>query len=545
MFVKLVKKVVLYLFFKLKLDKLQFFQFLIQFLNYYKSQKFSPSQSKFADLLVSFRSNDSNDNGILLTQIVEDYEFTIKLAAASKVIADARNLEINLYEVHIHENLGLTNPINKLFKRFIKTANEKIHLTFGRKVIFRNSDIYRNQKLIKEKLSQITGNLKTRNDLLNIHFDSILVGDLIYDTYLRFYNQPTIFEINSDVLNVIEIALNIYYNFLDFLSKNKINCLVNSFAGYIQHAIPVRICHSKGIDVFTMGSRSYLIQKFNDRFPYCSIDHSVFHPMKQLPEGAIELAESILTSRFQGKVDAATFYMKESSFSDKEMDIKLLDLFKVRKRNVVIYAHEFYDAPHINRLLLYPDLYQYLKSTLESLSDIENTTIFIKTHPGGLPGTKEKTIELVKSIGAPHFLILDESVSNKHIVELKPDLIVTARGSIGVEMAYFKLPVVALYDNPYVNFHFVHTCYDSDSYIDIIKGSKKPSVVFDKTEIFSYYFQAFLERKVNSKDNVFELLSKFGSNTYSEEYLSYLNTIDFGNKRDELLLHYSNALEKI
>lgn len=533
------------IFYLIRLNRLYFLQITLHFLRYSFRQRLTKNQKKFRSLLSFFSTKVDDTNGILLTQIVEDYEYTIKLAAAAKVIADKMNLQIQLIEIHIHENLGRSLPFTGVFKKLVSSANEKIHLGFATKVAFRNSDLFFDQNFIKQKLGELRLSLETRENLLALHFDDILVGDLIYDTYLRFFHQPTIADLDDDVFKIVEIALNIYYNFLSFIKESRIKCFVSAFAGYIQHAIPVRVCHKFGIPVFTMGSRSYLLQKFDDRFPYCSIDHTKFHPDRTISNENIQLAKEILTSRFEGKVDAATFYMKESSFSDKVMDPILIELFKKRKRNVVIYAHEFYDAPHINRLLLYPDLYQYLKSTLESLADAEDTTIFIKTHPGGLPGTKEKTIELVNSLNVPHFIILNESVSNKHIVELKPDLIVTARGSIGVEMAYFGFPVVALFDNPYANFRFVHTCYDSESYISIIKGFKKPLVVLDRTEIFSYYYQAFLERKINAKDNIFELLSKYGSDTYSENYLSYLESIDIENKRKELLLHYSNALAKI
>ena len=48
------------------------------------------------------------------------------------------------------------------------------------------------------KLAEIEKTLKTKEDLVNMKIDSLYVGDLIYDSYLRFYNRPMIEEINDD-----------------------------------------------------------------------------------------------------------------------------------------------------------------------------------------------------------------------------------------------------------------------------------------------------------------------------------------------------------
>ena len=247
----------------------------------------------------------------------------------------------------------------------------------------------------------------------------------------------------------------------------------------------------KNIAVYTIGSYTYLIQQLSKDFPYHQINHTRFSADKQLSSQQFELAKNTFTSRFDGKIDAATSYMRASAFTNQETEPALLEKFAKRKRNVVIYVHDFYDSPHVNRMLQFTDLYQFLKETLQALLDVKDTTIFIKIHPNGISGCKEKTIELVESFSQAHFELLDETVSNISIIKLRPDLIATARGTVCLEMAYFEIPTVALFDNLYTNFKFTHTCNDKYHFFAIIKGERKAEIDFNKENIIRFYYQAY------------------------------------------------------
>jgi valyl-tRNA synthetase len=113
-------------------------------------------------------------------------------------------------------------------------------------------------------------------------------------------------------------------------------------------------------------------------------------------------------------------------------------------------------------------------------------------------------------------------VSNLNIIELKPDLIFTARGTVGIEMAYFEIPVVALYDNPYVNFNFVYTARTKEEYYSILRGEKSIKIDFDKKKIYSFYYQAYIEKTSYDTENIIGLLASFNGNTYCDEYLEMI-----------------------
>ncbi|MGF7079862.1 hypothetical protein ABIB50_002206 [Mucilaginibacter sp. UYCu711] len=515
------------------------------FFKLYKSEQLTDIKKWFVKSLAFFKANTVKENadGILLVQMVKTYDYTIKLAAASKTIAEKNNLFVNLYKVDVNWTWE-TQKLYLIFESLGINILKKIYLSFGNEVVFNNDEKYKDQKIIKQQLNKIKAQLgpNDREKLLLLKFDDILVGDLIYDSYLRFFHKPTIAEINENVFYTIELALNLFYNFSNFIQNNKIKCLLNTYVSYIQHGIPARICMYNNIDVYTIGSTSYVIQKLTNLFPYHQIDHTLFSSSKLLDETRIDQAKSRLESRFSGTIDAATSYMRSSAYTGGKLSKELTDKFKYRKRNIVLYVHDFYDSPHINRMLQFPDLYEFLRQTLNALTDLKDTSVFIKTHPNGVEGAKDVAIELINSFNSPHFYILDESVSNLNIVELRPDLIGTARGTIGVEMAYFGIPVVALYDNIYANFNFVHTCLTTEEYFLILKGIKAPEIDYDQKNIFSFYYQAFLEKIADKDGDIFTIFASFKGNLFSDDFLNHIYQSEYINYRDDFVNYYSKAL---
>jgi hypothetical protein len=523
------------------------------FYTYYKSQKQTSVQKKFSNKLSFFRHETKRADGVLLVQMVKNYEFTLKFAALSKIIAQKSNLQVSFYEVDIHcfwKSLvwtWKTERFKSIYSKFFKSSLEIMHLSFGDTIIFRNWEKHQDQEFIKNKLDEVLHEIKNGKnpieDLIELKFENILVGDLIYDTYLRFFHKPTLISIDKDVIYTIEVALNLFYNFKSFLKFNNIKCLLTSYCTYIHHGIPLRLCLLNNIKVYTLGSTGYLIQEINTDFPYHEVNYSAFSAERKLTNTQLDAAREKLKSRFEGKIDDATSYMKQSAYFNNPTSLKLKKLFTQEKRNIIIYEHDFYDSPHVNRMLQFPDMYQYLKQSLDALTDLTGTSVFIKIHPNGIKGTREMTIELVNSYNNDNFHILDETVSNLNIIELQPDLVATARGTIGIEMAYFEIPTVALFDNPYVNFNFVHTCMKKENYFRILRGEEKTKIDFNKDEIYSYYYQTFLEKMESIDKHIWGIIHSHNGLCFDDKYLEVLLSNSDEIFCNKFIVNFNKALE--
>lgn len=475
-----------------------------------------------------------NNNNFIPTKIVlvaevRDIEYAIKIAALSKTLAEKNNCSIKSYNVYIDiiDNSYLSKKdafVKKVTSFCFKHATETAYNAFTSGRIHDNSKKFYNQAFVKREAVKLAAliNVENLNSINALSIEGIVVGDLIYDTYLRSFHQPTITSINYQLNLVIEWAINIFYSFKEVLKKYSICYLVNTYTCYLHFGIVTRLCLANEIKVYTLGSISYRVQLIPQDFPYHQVNYSLFNCNKVLSIEQKNKTKEIFEKRFNGEIDSATSYMRQSAFSRKKMPIGLEESFKLRKRNIIIYTHDFYDSPHVGRNLAFADLYQFLKQTLEALVNLQDTTVFIKTHPNGIDGNKEETVSLVNTFKQENFLILDEMVSNLHIIELKPDLIATARGTVCIEMAYMGITTVALYDNIFCNFAFTHTCYSKEEYFEILNGNKQPIIDFDKDKILSFYYQAYIENIETDKSDLLNYLASSKLETYSNQYADYI-----------------------
>lgn len=499
----------------------------------------------FVEFYSSFKSvKRDNENGFVLVQLIEDFEFAFKLGATAKALSDKFDCNIEIFDCYWDVRLSKPN-FQKVFNFIgLNTPIQSIYSNFGNSILFSNSNKYKDQGFISLRTDEIYNSLVCTSDILNINVENILIGDLIYDTYLRYYHKPTIYEINSNLKYLIRISLDIFYSFKEFIKTHKIQALVQVYTAYITHGITSRLCLNSGIKVFCVASDSYIIQEVTNEFPYHGINHSRFSVDSIISDEDLEMSKIMLELRFNGGVDNATSYMKSSSYFESNNYEILKQLFNKKQRNIVIYTHDFFDSPHINRSLQFDDLYRFLEVTLMFLDTVENASVFIKIHPNGLLGADNIAKQLVVSFNNPNFYILDTDVSNLDIIKLNPDIIGTARGTIGVEMAYFSIPVVALYDNIYINFDFVHNCNTIEEYFSVLSGEIKPNCNFDKLNIFKFYYQAYLQNRKDDVDLILDKIKFKNVESYSVGYIK--NLVRSVSKHDIQYLNklYTNSLAK-
>jgi len=527
---------------KKKLIKLLNYSFL--FIEFIQINILNKKKKIFIDLFSLFKSKslELNKDGIILVEMVENFEFAFKIASASYTLANKYNYKVSIYDCNWNTRLNKPNFQKWLNCFGLHSIIQKVYLAFGDQIIFSNSNLYYNQNLIHHKSDQIFASLIKTSDILDIKFDGVIVGDLIYDTYLRYYHEPTITKLDQRLKFIIRVSLDIYYSFCDLLDSQPIKVLIQSYTSYITHGICSRIALHKGLKVYCISSDAYIIQEAKLDFPYHGINHTKFLPENDISTDKLHIAESLLTKRFEGGIDEATSYMKQSSFfqSNKFESLKLL--FNKQNRNIVIYAHDFYDSPHINRLLQFDDLFKFLDETLFFLNNLSDVSVFIKIHPNGILGADDITIKLVQKYNNNNFYILDANVSNLDIIKLKPDIIGTARGTVGIEMSYFEIPVVALFDNIYCNYNFVHTCKSVIEYFNILSGNSNYKIDYNKKNIYNFYYKAYLEQKELDTENVLNKIKVKEHDTYTVGYI-----VEFLKRNDnkiveELINLYQKAI---
>lgn len=507
-----------------------------------KREKNSDVQLQFIQKLNNYKVEWKSDNKkIILTQIIEDYAYCIKLAACSALLAKKESANIALYDAELgiernkHHNY---NRWNYFFSEKFTTRLDRIFLAFAGKVIYRNTNLYPDKEKVNSVFKQIKNKIRTKKDVLEIEIEGIIIGDLVYDTYLRFANKPTVDIADAFLDSIILEAINIFYICKDKFEQYDVKGLVSSYASYTKHGIVARICLQKNIPVYTIGAYYSLVHKVLNEYPSHSNNHFLFHKLFQKidnKEEVLSTYKSVFEKRFTGEIDAATAYMKSSAFSgNKSEELVGLDW----PNTIVLLAHCFFDSPHIYRSLLFPDFYEWITFTLDTLAEKKNLTILVKQHPNGLEANDEIFAQLKLKYKNTNIKFIDKNTSNLQFFESKPKAIITAYGTAAAEFAYQGFPVLTIYDNPFTSFDFTYlskTIEEYKSYLQSIETLKPKQ--FQNEVIEYYYMQHFHFLKTRNADYL--EFTKYKGETYSDDFLmdylpkmdkSYFEKLDSGMK---------------
>ena len=97
----------------------------------------------------------------------------------------------------------------------------------------------------------------------NITINSVLFGDLIYDSFLKSSKKPTI-DINSNEFKIfLKNTIKIYLFWKNYFDKKNIKSLIVSHTVYF-NALPLRLAISKNISCYQVTAQSiYYLNKKN------------------------------------------------------------------------------------------------------------------------------------------------------------------------------------------------------------------------------------------------------------------------------------------
>ena len=406
-----------------------------------------------------------NSSKIILVQMAKDYFFLLN---AREIINRENRRILGLSDSIFYpkkKDIFLVFPLilKYSFHLFSVIKWNRLYRSLGVKLITTNKlNIFEKSKLIKTSIN-LYKKITTKDELIELEYDGIQIGDLIYDSYLRFNKVPTV--------NVRDFVLIIYiYKAIYLFEKvNKISSLFERFfltyTSYINHGIPARIIKNNNTLVYTLCSFTKIIKKLekNDvlHLPNYYRYNEDFKKLKNTNQ-KISLAFESLSDRFLGKNDLP--YLKSSPFNDDE------DKAISVKLDGVIFLHDFFDSPHCYRSMIFCDFYEWLLGTLKIL---EKTTlkIGIKPHPNNLT-FNEKELKYFKSF-FKNITWLSNETSNKSIFESGIKFGISNHGSVLLELAYHRITPISCGDNPFVDFDFVFTPKNKIDYKYLILNHSK------------------------------------------------------------------------
>ena len=409
------------------------------------------------------------------------------------------------------------------FSKFDRLGILNIKFDFIYKNIMKHLGLKKWQlyKLNENEIDNIFNKLNAKDKLLNLYIQNIKVGDLIYNTYIRWSGEPTI-SLNSKLLRkIIYEAYQVYYYAIDCFKNINIDEFkyIAGDTAYIYSGITARVAidfgiktysivETEGLSIVELKSPYYYRNHRYDNYLY---EFSIFNKKKQ----AVSIAKSSYELKMFFNGLNTYSYMKKSSYSnleDKDILENEIKKYFQEKKVVLIMLHDFMDSPHLYKSMVYPDFYEWIISTLDYLKS-KNIKAIIKPHPNGLPENKS-IVDKLKS-KYPYFYFLEDNTSNKTLLNIGIDFMITVYGSAGYEFAYHNVPVISAGDNPHISFNFVKTCLTENNYFSTIdKFINKKYYNIDKQEIHQFYYMHYLRKtKINLISPIYP----------TEEFINYIN----------------------
>jgi hypothetical protein len=326
--------------------------------------------------------------------------------------------------------------------------------------------------------------LKDKKDVLEITIDGVVIGDLIYDTYLRFKPAATIDVKNIYLLFLIWHAYSLFNSSKSYFSKNNIGLYLTSYSTYINNGIPVRVALMYDVNIFSFGNYQNFYKNISKQDWYHTRNSSSYHNkflLKSNQSDLKKLAEIKLKMRTSGAIDESISYMKLSPYADTQTPIP-----NVRDATVV-FLHDFFDSPHIYPWMLFTDFWEWIIYTIEVL-EVNNIPYFIKAHPNSIADNIPIIRNLKKIAGEARFI--DQSISNAELVNSGIKCAVTCYGSVASEMAFLGVPTIACGYSPHLNFSFCKTPSSIAEYEKLLLSDKPglidSKIAYDESLIFYY-----------------------------------------------------------
>jgi len=461
---------------KYKLIKLKYYSYLVDKV----TKQYIKHNKKIWNLVD--RKNKSY-SGEILFELNAMHSTAIASSYLANVLANKYNAKIVGYY--------LTKPSIKTFYGLLKRTYEKVYESFGMsKIVY--TKLNKELKVESHSLYQsIYKDLRTKRDVENILIDGVLIGDLIYDSYLRTYSKPTVDIKAEDFKISLKNSLDIYVFWKNYFDTHTIKAINVSHCVY-NLAIPLRIAISKDIPSFQISSAYlYRLNKTN-MFAYTDFygNKKKFSGFSEdFRKNALAKAKQRVDLRFKGKVGVDMAYSSKSAYGEHKKN-RLIQ--ESKRKKVFIALHCFFDSPHSYGFNLFPDFYEWL-DFLGKVSQETDYDWYIKTHPDFLPGNTIIIEQFIKKY--KKFTLLPSDSSHHQIIAEGINVALTTYGTIGFEYAALGVPVInASLNNPHIAYDFNIHPKNVEEYSGILHNLDKISLKIDINEVYEYYYMRHLDR---------------------------------------------------
>ena len=362
--------------------------------------------------------------------------------------------------------------------------------------------------------------------------NDIDIGDLLYDTYLRYRAQPTYLKSDHAFLKKLIYKSNMVILKLEKIyDKYRFESFYTSYSSYLHHGIPVRFFLKKNIEVFSGQNNS----QYNKKLSKSDTSHaenylsykSMINQVKK-NQKILNFSDEDLKLRFsQDKYNKLSYLHTDTYNYNKK---KKINLNQINGLEGIVFLQDFYDSPHCWGKIAFDDFYKWTIYTLNIIKKY-NLKIGVKPHPNSWHNSKDSILiyeRLRKKF--PDVVWVDKDYPNK-IIFNKIKFGISCAGTVLFELAYHGIKAISCGEHPGKDFNFTINAKDKLQYKDILLNIQNIHLPnYSKLDLLIYnylYYHANLDeyeniaRKLNlknidfaSSDGLLEFMNRINNNDY-------------------------------
>ena len=500
-------------------------------------------KKKFSDLFKNAKLNKNKKNIILLE--FNNWTFNhIAAAYICDILSKKQQAKIKGYPGYqlIQSNLK-QSYLNKFLWKLGNKASLKsfgIFKSLGiEDVLWPKVDLESEESALKE-IKKYNKKIKSKEDVQNYKINNILIGDLIYDSFLKKTLSATIDIKSPEFKNFFFDSLKLFFIWKRYFNKNKVTAVVGYHAVYLG-AIPLRLAIYKKIPCYSFNiEKLYRLDKrrYFYNLEYLDYKKKFKEFSRDKKKIFLKIAKEKLTSRFNGLLNSDLIYTSESAYG-KKSNKKVLR--KSKNLKILIAPSSVSDSPHFLGNTFFPDLHEWLEC-LGKISNQSKYDWYIKCHPD-YTTYFDKTVYYIKKFTKkyPKIKLLNSKTSHNQIIGEGINYVLTINGTIAGEYPFYNINVInASSYHSHVEYNFSITPKNRSEYIKVLKSLKRPSkTAIKQAEVLEHYYmkyQYFNNNWFFNDLNVIKNSVKGFQNVVKYEMYEYwLNNFDLNNHKKKYL----------
>ena len=392
------------------------------------------------------------------------------------------------------QHAGFRQKLAFFIKKIAGQNEFGVYKSFGASEFFSIKISKKQNKKAIYLFDSIINRLNCTNYVENIIINGVLIGDLIYDSYLMGFGRPTIDVKDREFRRFLLESLESFVFWEDYLNGHDVRAINVSHCVY-NLAMPLRLAVARGIPVYQANITHLYHMTERNLFAYNDFFHfpERFAALpRSVQEAGLAEAQRRIERRFAGEVGVDMAYSTKSAYG-RARHVRLLR--ESTRKKVLIATHCFFDSPHSYGNNIFPDFYEWL-DFLGKMTEVTDYDWYIKTHPDFLPGTKEIIDGFIARY--PKFTLLPADSSHHQIIAEGIDLALTVYGTIAFEYAALGIPVVnASQNNPHIAYDFNLHAADAEDYRRMIINIDSIKLRIEKKKIYEYYFMKYIYNTEN------------------------------------------------